>query len=74
MTTQTKTKRWTVYNPKNGSVIQFTNEEFKNLLEDNPVKLKGEYISINMNHPEVSRIQHTQKIWVDAIINSEYFK
>lgn len=74
MKTQIQEKRWTLYNAQTGMIVNLTNEEFGKVLELEPVKLDGRYIQVNINHPEVSRIQHTQKVWIDGILKSEYFK
>ncbi len=63
----TDTQEWTIYNPKNGKIDYITHEEFKNLLDKGGVKLKGGYIAVNVYH-------NSKKVWIDAIINSDYFK
>jgi hypothetical protein len=68
-------KRWTVLNAESGIVDTLTDKDFNALLQTNGVKLKGDYVSVDFNHPENTRIQNTKrKIWIDAIINTEYFK
>ena len=59
-----KTKCWTVYDAKLKTFHTLTHEEFKNLLMDRPVKLVGRFISVN----------NREKIWIDGILNSEWFK
>lgn len=59
-------ERWTVFNPNTEIVTRLTDQGFKNLIEMNGITLKGEYINVNMNHPEASRLKHTQRIWIDG--------
>lgn len=68
-------KRWNVLNAETDIVEALTDKEFNDLMQTNGVKLKGDYVSVSFNHPENSRIKTTtQKVWVDAIINSQYLK
>jgi hypothetical protein len=58
------TKEWTIYDAKMRQFIYLTHEEFKQFLLDRPVKLVGRFIKVNSR----------ERIWVDGLLNSEWFK
>ena len=53
-------KSWTVYDAKNRKILDLSHDEFKNLLQTQPIKLAGRKISIQ-----------GEMIWVDALLHSE---
>lgn len=58
------TKEWTIYDARYKTFYYLTHAEFKDLLENKPVKLKGCFINANSR----------EKIWIDGLVNSEWFK
>lgn len=58
-------KQWIVYDAKNQVFIELSHEEFKNFLLDRPVKLKD---------IKIWNREKGKKVWIDGIVNSEYFK
>lgn len=57
-------KYWTVYNALSKQFIHLSHEEFKDYIQNKPIKLMGRYLKVN----------NLEKIWIDGILNSAYFK
>jgi hypothetical protein len=55
-------KQWAIYNARLNQVIFLTNEEFKKVYNDLPLKLKGEYMQVS----------NYDSIWIDGILESDY--
>lgn len=65
--TLTDQKSWTMYNAETQKIWDVTHKEFKDLLDTGGIKLKGEFIIAQVDG-------HKIRIWVDAILKSEYFQ
>lgn len=57
-------KHWTIYDAKTKQFISLSHKEFKDLILNKPVKLTGRFISVSKN----------DKMWIDGILNSTWFK
>lgn len=64
MTCAIKQKQWTVYNALSKNILELSHTEFRDLIATNTVKVTGRYIKVNA----------LEKIWIDGILNSKYFK
>ena len=64
MTCASKQKVWTVFDARFKKFMSLDHEEFKNLLLDRPVKIVGRFIKVNPK----------ETVWIDGILNSEWFK
>ena len=64
MTCANAQKCWTVYDAETKQFHSLSHAEFKNLILKSPVKITGRFLQMNS----------LEKIWIDAILNSEYFK
>ena len=60
-----KLKRWVVYDAKEQTFTHLTSDEWKDMIEDRPIKFVDREI--------FDRITCKQ-VWVDGIINSSFFK
>ena len=64
MTCASATKHWTIYNAKTRQFISLSHGEFKDLIVNEPVKLTGRFIDVGKN----------DKMWIDGLLNSTWFK
>ena len=58
LSTCIEARSWTVYDMKNAELRELTHQEFKILLETEPMKLTGNFMNIN-----------SERVWVDALVN-----
>lgn len=65
MTCATASKQWVIYDAKDQVFLEFTHEQFKDLLNTTGVKLKD---------IKIWCAKERKKIWIDGILNSDFFK
>lgn len=69
MTCINASKQWIIYDAKNQIFQEFTHVEFKDFINNRP-----EFSPIKFKDIKIWDRGKQQKVWIDGIINSEYFK
>lgn len=69
MTCANDLKQWRIYDAKSQVFLEFSNEEFKDFINNRP-----EFSPIKYKDVEILNTNKGKMVWIDGIINSEYFK
>ena len=62
-------KQWRIYDAKSQVFLEFSNKEFKEFIDDRP-----EFSPIKFKDAEILNTNLGKMVWIDGIINNEYFK
>lgn len=69
MTCTNDVKQWVVYDAKSQVFLEFTSEKFKEFVNGRP-----KFEPIKFKDVEILNTNLGKMVWIDGIINSEYFK
>ena len=69
MTCTNGVRQWVIYDAKSQVFLEFTNEKFKEFINDRP-----EFSPIKFKDIEILNTNLGKMVWIDGIINSKYFK
>ena len=69
MTTTNDIKKWRIYDAKSQTFLEFSNQEFKEFVDNRP-----EFYPIKFKDAEILNTNLGKMVWIDGIINNEYFK
>lgn len=69
MTCTNDLKEWRIYDAKSQVFLEFTHYEFKEFINTRP-----EFSPIKFKDVEILNTNEGKMVWIDGIINSEYFK
>ncbi len=62
-------KEWVIYDAKSQVFLEFTNAKFKEF-----VNSRKEFEPIKFKDAEILNTNSAKMVWIDGIINNEYFK
>ena len=69
MTTTNDIKEWRIYDAKSQVFLEFTHTEFREFINVRP-----EFSPIKFKDAEILNTNLGKMVWIDGIINNEYFK
>ena len=69
MTCANDIKQWRIYDAKSQVFLEFTNAEFKEFING-----RKEFEPIKFKDAEILNTNLGKMVWIDGIINNEYFK